>query len=133
MKRFRELLDSPNGTNLEALLIDHARERVKMNEEIRQLEARIVTLETKMNKAKRHLGLVKYDAFEDVGGQQSFALAIYDDRGDGAVVSSIVGRADCRVYAKPIMGGKSERALSNEEQQSILDAAVSAPKGFVSQ
>jgi hypothetical protein len=70
---------------------------------------------------------------EDVGGQQSFALAIYDDRGDGTVLSSIIGRADCRVFAKPIAGGKSERALSNEEQQAILDAATSAPKGFVSQ
>lgn len=132
-KRFRELLQTPSGTDLETVLLEHTRERVKMQDEIKHLESRIVALETKMNKAKRHLGLVKYDAFEDVGGQQSFALAIYDDRGDGTVLSSIVGRADCRVFAKPIAGGKSERALSNEEQQAILDAATSAPKGFVSQ
>ncbi len=71
--------------------------------------ARVDMLEEKMDGSKRHLGIVRYDAFDDVGGAQSFALALYDDRGDGVVVSSLVGRADCRVYGKPLRSGRSTR------------------------
>jgi hypothetical protein len=78
------------------------------------------------------LGLVRYDAFEDVGGSQSFALAIYDENGDGAILTSIVGRADCRVYAKPLVKMQSERKLSQEEQRAINDARSDAPKSITS-
>lgn len=85
-----------------------------------------------MTGAKRHVGLVKYDAFEDVGGSQSFALALYDDKGDGALITSLVGRSDCRVYCKPLIGGKSERSLSQEEQRAIREAVQTGPKSIVS-
>jgi hypothetical protein len=75
---------------------------------------------------------VKYDAFEDVGGNQSFALAVYDDRGDGALITSLSGRTDCRVYCKPLIAGKSERNLSQEEQRAIQEAVQKGPKSIVS-
>ena len=76
-----------------------------------------------MESSKRFLGLVRYDAFEDMGGAQSFALAIFDENGDGTVVTSQVGRSDCRVYAKELNGGRAERELSAEEKEAI-DAAA---------
>ncbi|HVL40209.1 MAG TPA: DUF4446 family protein, partial [Fimbriimonadaceae bacterium] len=93
---------------------------------------RIVQLEEKVAGAKRHVGLVRYDAFEDVGGSQSFALAIYDDKGNGAVITSLVGRTDCRVYCKPLLNGRSERNLSQEEQRAIEAAASAEPKTILS-
>ncbi len=131
-RRFKELLQSKSGQDLESLLIDHTRERLEFKAQLEGALTRVDKLEGRMEKAKRHIGLVKYDAFDDVGGKQSFALAIYDDRGDGVVVSSVLGRTDCRVYCKPIAGGKSERNLSNEEQQAILEAVGSAGRSFVS-
>ena len=130
--RWRALLDGAKGENLERLLYDHLRERMQLQEQIDALASRSTTLEEKVLGAKRHLGLVKYDAFEDVGGSQSFALALYDDRGDGALVTSLVGRTDCRVYCKPLIGGKSERTLSQEEQRAIKEAVQSGPKSIVS-
>jgi hypothetical protein len=99
---------------------------------VQDIEGRVTGLERKVQKSKRHVGLVRYDAFPDIGGHQSFAIAIYDDNGDGAVVSSIIGRADCRVYGKPILNGKAERNLTNEEQQAIYEAVSTAPKSFLS-
>lgn len=120
--RWRELLAGTRGDNLERLLEHHLREKMALEEELSRMEARVEQLEGKMRRAKRHLGLVRYDAFEEVGGAQSFALALYDDEGDGAVVNGLIGRTDCRVYCKPITGGASDRHLSKEELEAIRAA-----------
>lgn len=68
------------------------------------------------------VGLVRFDAFEDVGGKLSFAVAFLDDHGDGVVVSSINGRRETRIYAKPIRKGESIYALSAEERGALARA-----------
>ena len=70
----------------------------------------------------RHVGLLRYDAFEDVGGRLSFSCALLDDHADGVVLTSINGRQDTRVYAKPIAEGVSAYNLSNEEEEAIRQA-----------
>lgn len=72
--------------------------------------------------AVRHVGLLRYDAFEDVGGRLSFSCALLDDHGNGVVVTSINGRQDTRVYAKPIAEGRSPYNLSVEEEEAIRQA-----------
>lgn len=73
--------------------------------------------------ALRHVGLVRYDAFADMGGRMSFSAAIYDDGGNGLVLSSINGRSETRTYAKPLTDLRSEHALSPEEMQAIEAAS----------
>jgi hypothetical protein len=130
--KWSELLQGARGDNLETILYDHVREKMRLENDMNQAVMRIEDLETKMSSAKRHWGLVRYDAFEDVGGSQSFALAMYDEQGNGAVLSGIVGRSDERVYCKPLVNGRSERNLSQEEQRAIRDAKSAAPKSIVS-
>jgi len=130
--RWKDLMGGAQGENIERLLYDHLRERLNVQSQVDMLRQRTDGLEDKMTGAKRHVGLVKYDAFEDVGGSQSFALALYDDKGDGALITSLVGRSDCRVYCKPLIGGKSERSLSQEEQRAIREAVQTGPKSIVS-
>jgi hypothetical protein len=72
--------------------------------------------------AIRRVGLVRYDAFEDVGGRLSFSCALLDDHGTGVVMTSINGRQDTRVYAKPVSGGTSSYNLSVEEEEAIRQA-----------
>ena len=81
--------------------------------------------------AVRHVGLVRYDAFEDVGGRLSFSCAMLDDHGTGVIMTSINGRADTRVYAKPVMEGQSQYNLSLEEEEAIRQA-LSGPQRVVS-
>jgi hypothetical protein len=69
--------------------------------------------------ALRHVGVVRYDAFGDMGGRLSFSAALYDDGGNGVVLSSINGRSETRTYAKALAGLRSEHNLSPEEQQAI--------------
>ncbi len=120
--KWNVLLDGVRGENLERLLQDHLRERMALETEVEGTIGRVGDLEKKMARCKRHLGLVRYDAFEDVGGSQSFALSLYDDEGNGVVLSGLIGRSDCRVYCKPIKNGTSERHISQEEQEAIRTA-----------
>jgi len=121
-RRWRDLLAGTSGENLERMLYDHLRGRVSLEEQVSDHHAQIAKLERRMLLAKSYVGVVRYDAFPDVGGQQSFSMAIYDEDGDGAVITSLVGRADCRVYGKPITKGEGERNLSEEERRAIQEA-----------
>ena len=86
------------------------------------LRDEVERLRTDEEAALRHLALVRYDAFGDMGGRLSWSLALADDRGDGIVLTSIAGRSDARTYAKNIEGWASEQQLSPEEQEAVAEA-----------
>jgi hypothetical protein len=69
--------------------------------------------------ALRHVAVVRYDAFGDMGGRMSFTAALLDDAGDGLVITSINGRTESRAYAKGVKEGNSDQQLSPEEAQAI--------------
>lgn len=127
-KKFGQLLNSGSSQNVEEMLLEHMKERQELRKVQETLDDRVIALERKMQKSKRHLGLVRYDAFSDIGGNQSFTLAVYDDNGDGAIVSSIIGRADSKVYGKTLTGGKTGHTMTEEEQQAIMEAVKTTPK-----
>ena len=72
--------------------------------------------------ALRHVGVVRYDAFGDMGGRLSFSAALFDDNGNGLVISSINGRSETRTYAKQLVDLRSDHTLSPEEQDAIREA-----------
>jgi hypothetical protein len=72
--------------------------------------------------AFQRVGLVRFNPFGDTGSDQSFSIALLDGRGEGLVLSGLYSRGGMRVYAKPVAGGRSEYALSDEEQQAISQA-----------
>ena len=73
--------------------------------------------------ALQRFAIVRYDAFEDMGGQLSFSAALLDEHGDGLVITSINGRTETRTYAKPLHKLQSRHNLSGEEQAAIENAA----------
>lgn len=91
-------------------------------ERIEALEGEVGRLRGDLGQALRHVAVVRYDAFGDMGGRMSFSAAVVDDTGDGMVISSIHARGESRTYAKGIVGGDSEIVLTPEERQA-LDAA----------
>lgn len=70
------------------------------------------------------MGLIRFDAFEDTGGAQSFALALVDDDGDGIVLTSLHSRPTTRVYIKAIRRGVADSPLSAEEERALQDAGI---------
>ena len=79
-------------------------------------------MEKRLLHSVQGMGIVRYDAFEDTGGDQSFSLALVDGRGDGIVVSGLYGRDATRVYAKPIENWRSPRSLAAEEEEALRRA-----------
>jgi hypothetical protein len=75
-----------------------------------------------MAHAVQRVGMVRFDAFEDMGGKLSFSAALLDGEGSGIVLSSISSRSDSRVYAKPVERGSSRYNLSGEEEEAIRRA-----------
>jgi len=118
-RRWRDLLAETSGADLERLLEHHLVEKVRLEERVGDLEGRASRLEDRLKRSNRRAGLVRFDAFDDVGGQQSFSLAMLDDLGTGFVLTSLIGRNDCRVYCKPIEGWKSAKNLSEEEKEAV--------------
>ncbi|HVM33833.1 MAG TPA: DUF4446 family protein [Actinomycetota bacterium] len=78
--------------------------------------------------ALQRFHLVRYDAFEDMGGRLSFSAALLDDHGDGLVITSINGRTETRTYAKPIRSLASDHNLSDEEREAIAGASPQSPR-----
>jgi hypothetical protein len=90
---------------------------------------RTTVLERDIQGSFGRMALVRFNPFEDTGGNQSFALAMIDGHGDGFVVSSLHARAGTRVYAKAIAGGTSEAALSDEESEALRQAVAKPVPG----
>ena len=91
-------------------------------EDVHGLRQEVAALRAEARGALRHLGLVRYDAFADVGGHLSWSLALVDDGGNGVVLTAIHGRSEARSYAKSIAGWTCEQQLSPEEEDAVASA-----------
>jgi len=91
-------------------------------EDVHGLRQEVAALKAENADALRHLSVVRYDAFGDVGGHLSWSLALLDDAGHGVVLTSIHGRSEARTYAKSISAWSCEQQLSPEESEAIEHA-----------
>ena len=126
-RRIELLTAGGNGTSLESTLEAHIDKVYAVARELDEVEVRTAVLERAQQHAFQRLGLVRYNPFEDTGGNQSFALALLDEFGDGFIVSSLHTRTATRVYGKAITRGKAEAALSDEEAEALRIAIASGP------
>jgi hypothetical protein len=88
-------------------------------EDVLGLRREVAALRAEAGDALRHLAVVRYDAFGDMGGHLSWSLALLDDAGDGVVLTSIHGRSDARTYAKSIHEWRCDQQLSPEELEAV--------------
>jgi hypothetical protein len=87
--------------------------------EVARLDRGLASTRRDLAMALRHVSVVRYDAFGDMGGRYSFSAALLDDSGDGLVITSIHARSETRTYLKGLSGGDSDIMLSPEEQQAV--------------
>ena len=91
-------------------------------EDVLGLRQEVAALRAEAGDSLRHLAVVRYDAFGDMGGHLSWSLALLDNTGDGVVLTSIHGRSDARTYAKNVTDWSSQQQLSPEEEEAIAHA-----------
>jgi hypothetical protein len=90
-----------------------------LRDEVLRLETGLAATRRDLAAALRHVSVVRYDAFGDMGGRFSFSAALLDDSGDGLVITSIHARSETRTYLKGLAAGDSDITLSPEELQAV--------------
>jgi hypothetical protein len=119
---YRTLTAGTSAGNLETVLEDHVRQVQQATQRVSELDELTRRLEYSSRNHLQRLGFLRFNPFRDSGGDQSFALALADQEGNGVVLSGLHGRDGTRVYAKPLAAWKSVYPLTDEEQQAIGSA-----------
>jgi hypothetical protein len=88
-------------------------------DDVAGLRAEVQALRLETAEALRHLAVVRYDAFGDMGGHLSWSVALLDDGGNGILLTSIHGRSEARTYAKSIASWSCEQPMSSEEDEAL--------------
>lgn len=117
--RLHAITRNADGSNLEDALSAHMCSVDAAVKRMDAFEQAVGILQAGIPICLQKVNVVRFDAFEDVGGEQSFAVALLDARGDGVVLSSIYTRQDVRMYAKSVTGGQASHKLSKEEQRAL--------------
>lgn len=123
LRRYRALVQGSSGESLDGIIEDCVRRTRQLEGDLEELRKFVEDMHHASRRHLQGLGIVRFNAFQDIGGDQSFALAMLDGAGDGVVLSSLYGRDESRVYAKPVERGSSTYALTAEEQRAV-DAAL---------
>jgi hypothetical protein len=129
VRTYRELVRGTDGGTLHDRLVGSAEQAVKATERMREMEVMHQVIEGRTRRSLQHIGLVRFNPFDDTGSDQSFAIALLDDQRDGIVMSSLHGRANTRLFAKPVADGSSSHNLSEEETQAIRIAVEGTRPG----
>ena len=111
-----------NGKNLEEDLETYMYRVDKVEKQNAKNSNQIEDLNHHLEKCIQKIGIVRYNAFKDVGSDLSFSLALLDENNNGVVLNGIYARETSNIYAKPIKNGKSIYAISEEESQAIQNA-----------
>ena len=130
VRRLRAAQRTVLGDGAERDLVGHgdllARELASLGERTAaaeaQLDSRLTTAERRLDGAIAHAAVVRYDALDEMSGRQSSSVALLDAHRNGVVLSSILQRDTARLYAKPVLEGRSELALSPEEETAVARA-----------
>jgi hypothetical protein len=122
LRHFRQLSSGIEGQPLDELLQKILDRSETGTQTLARLEADLEELSSQVQTHVQNVGLVRYNAFNDTGGDQSYALALLDGHGDGAIINGLFHRTECRVYVKPVQEWKSIYSMSDEEAESIRRA-----------
>lgn len=118
-KRYKIFMSGKNARNLEKTLIERLDQVDVLMEANAVNEKTIQSILSKMKFTFQKVGLVKYDAFHEMGGKLSFSLALLNEVNDGFVLNAVHSREGCYTYVKDIIAGNSVILLSPEEKEAL--------------
>jgi len=121
-KRYYNLIADFEESSLDDMLIQLGNRINLLEGKFADLEKTNQALQENLTYAIQHVGVVRYNAFSDMGGDLSFSVALLDQKGDGLVLTSIYGREESRIFAKPVKNKVSSYRLTEEELEAISKA-----------
>ena len=121
-KKYDFFMQGDNGASLERKLSVEVSEIRDAAKGLESLLTEQAAIRNTQNNTIQKIGFIKYNAFENIGNDLSFALTLLDGNNNGICISSIYGRNESRIFSKPIVKGKSLVSLSQEELESLNEA-----------
>ncbi|WP_018131416.1 DUF4446 family protein [Effusibacillus pohliae] len=118
-KRYRQLMRGVDKSNLEEVMIKQAAELQNLRNQVQAVQEAQSKVRQDIANSIGPIGIVRYNAFDDVGSDLSFSVALLNRNKNGVVISSLYGREDTRTYAKPVKNGDSAYKLTDEEKEAI--------------
>ena len=127
-KNLKIFFAGKEAQDLESVLLAQTKEISQLDKEIQELFEISNRLHALGQKSIHKVGIIRFNPFKDIGGDQSFALALLDGKNSGIVISSLHTREGTRIYSKPIIKSESEKyTLTEEEKQAIKTATAVKP------
>lgn len=123
-KRLKRFFLGKKAKDLEDIIVNLEKEIAKLNTAKTDIQKDIATIQGKLKKSIRGLEIMRFNPFPDQGSNQSFAIGMLNEEGNGVVLSSLYSRERMSVFAKPIKDNKSEYELSAEEKKVLEKAKV---------
>ena len=118
-KRSRIFFENKEAKDLEDIIYGQVKKTDKIGVEIKELTESDKKIRENLSKCVQKVGVVRFNPFENVGGNQSFAIALLDNCLDGVIILSLYSRDGVRTYSRLIKKGKAEHKLSTEEEEAI--------------
>lgn len=121
--RLKKFFAGTKAKNLEDVMIEISRQISELKNTQITINSHLITIDKRLNKSIRKIETIRFNPFTDGGSNQSFAISFINDEGDGVVMSSLYARDRMSIFAKPIVKGKSEFELSQEEKE-VLEKSI---------
>lgn len=121
-KRITKFFNGKDGKSVEKVLEYEMRRMKKTEDDIKRLIQNMKWIEGISRKSVHKVGVVRFNPFTNIGGDQSFSIALLDYKDNGVVVSALHSPEGTRVYAKPILAGTSTYQLTGEENEALEKA-----------
>lgn len=124
-KKYNTFLNGKTGLDLEQIILTRFAEMDKIKSDNRKIIKEQKNMKDELKTTFSKVGLLKYDAFKEMGGTLSFAFALLTEENNGIIINCMHAREGCFTYAKEIINGESYIQLSEEEKE-VLKQAINA-------
>jgi hypothetical protein len=121
-KRYKKMMKGSSGKSLEEMIMEYKNNIETSIGTVKDVEALYQDMDSRVKKSIQKFAVVRFRAFDDVGSDLSFSIALLDEKNDGFIITGIYGRTECTTFAKPLENGLSKYDLSDEEKLAIKNA-----------
>ena len=118
-KKLKTFFNGRKASDLEGVLFEAIRRLKKSESDTKRIFTTLESLQELTNQSVKKVSIVRFNPFQDTGGDQSFSIALLDSHDNGLVISSLYTREGTRIYSKPIERGVSKYPLSKEEKEAL--------------
>lgn len=118
-KKYQKFMGDSNAQSLEETIVNHLNEIDGLISSNAENKKNISQLTNQMHFAFQKVGLVKYDAFQEMGGKLSFSLCLLNEKEDGFIINAMHSREGCYTYIKEVIAGNCVIILSEEEKEAL--------------